>query len=47
VVGVVTVVSKVNYQGEQRIKAETGIESKVLLRVTEDPDNTLRTEWLL
>jgi adenine/guanine phosphoribosyltransferase-like PRPP-binding protein len=48
VVGVVTVVSKVNYQGEQRIKQETGIDSTVLLRVAESPDNkSLTTEWLV
>jgi adenine/guanine phosphoribosyltransferase-like PRPP-binding protein len=47
VVGVVTVVSKVKYQGEQRIKQETGIDTTVLLRVDEAPDKSLTTEWLL
>lgn len=46
VVGVVAVVSKVDYGGEARIQQQTGIVSSVLLRVGELPNSrSLRTEW--
>ncbi len=48
VAGVIAVVSKIDYDGEEKIKQETGLECSVLLRVSEAAgDALLKTEWLL